>query len=222
MGEATLLQKGALPHKIPSAPLDATYDDTLAGPRRPQVDYISGPPSAAWCDAWPRRLVLLGSTGSSGAAALAVVERHPDLLRVVGLSCARNVQKLATQAVRWRPGYLAVLDAAAADALRTLLPTDYTPHILIGREGYAALAALPEADAVLSAQVGAAGLSGTLAAALAGKVICLANKESLVWPGICCGGSARAAARLSCPWIRSTTPFFSAWLGADRTWTGSF
>ena len=161
----------------------------------PQVDYISGPPSAAWCDAWPRRLVLLGSTGSIGGSALAVVERHPDLLRVVGLSCARNVQKLATQAVRWRPGYLAVLDAAAADALRTLLPTDYTPHILIGREGYAALAALPEADAVLSAQVGAAGLSGTLAAALAGKVICLANKESLVLAGdllrrVCAGSGA--------------------------------
>jgi 1-deoxy-D-xylulose-5-phosphate reductoisomerase len=158
---------------------------TILWPGRggPQVDYISGPPAAAWREAWPRSLALLGSTGSIGTSALAVVERHPDLLRVVGLSCARNVQKLAAQAARWRPECLAVLDAAAAEALRALLPTGYAPRILVGREGYAALATLPEADAVLSAQVGAAGLAGTLAAALAGKVICLANKESLVLAG---------------------------------------
>ncbi|WP_308622022.1 1-deoxy-D-xylulose-5-phosphate reductoisomerase, partial [uncultured Desulfovibrio sp.] len=85
--------------------------------------------------------------------------------------------------------------AAAAGALRPLLPAGYAPEILTGREGYARLAALSGAHAVLSAQVGAAGLTGTLAAALAGKMICLANKESLVLAGgllraICAGTGA--------------------------------
>lgn len=102
---------------------------------------------------------------------------------VLGLSCARNIKTLAEQAQEFRPPYLAVLDEASAAGLRKLLPTGYTPEILVGSEGYARLAALPEADTVLSAQVGAAGLAGTLAAALAGKVICLANKESLVLAG---------------------------------------
>ena len=102
---------------------------------------------------------------------------------VLGLSCARNIKTLAEQAQEFRPPSLAVLDEASAAGLRKLLPTGYTPEILVGSEGYARLAALPEADTVLSAQVGAAGLAGTLAAALAGKVICLANKESLVLAG---------------------------------------
>ena len=102
---------------------------------------------------------------------------------VLGLSCARNIKTLAEQAQEFRPPYLAVLDEASAAGLRKLLPTGYNPEILVGSEGYARLAALPEADTVLSAQVGAAGLAGTLAAALAGKVICLANKESLVLAG---------------------------------------
>ncbi len=149
----------------------------------PSTDYISGSPSAAWRNTWPRGLVILGSTGSIGRSALAVVESHPEAFRIEGLACARQVERLAEQAGRWRPSHLAVLDEEAAARLKPLLPQGYAPTILIGREGYAQLAALPEAGTVLSAQVGAAGLDGTLAAALAGKVICLANKESLVLAG---------------------------------------
>ena len=149
----------------------------------PSTDYISGPPDAAWCDTWPRGLVILGSTGSIGRSALAVVESHPQAFRIEGLACARQVERLAEQAARWRPSYLAVLDEEAAARLKPLLPKGYEPQILVGREGYAQLAALPQASTVLSAQVGAAGLDGTLAAALAGKIICLANKESLVLAG---------------------------------------
>ena len=149
----------------------------------PSIDYISGSPDDAWCDTWPRGLVILGSTGSIGRNALAVVESHPQAFRVEGLACARQVELLAQQADRWRPSHLAVLDEEAAARLKPLLPSGYAPRILIGREGYAQLAALPQARTVLSAQVGAAGLAGTLAAALAGKIICLANKESLVLAG---------------------------------------
>ena len=149
----------------------------------PAIDYISAPPAEALAKAQPRRVVLLGSTGSIGRNALAVVEAASGRLQVAGLACARNVELLARQALRHRPPVLAVLDDAAAAALRLLLPAGYAPRILVGREGYARLAALAEADAVLSAQVGAAGLTGTLAAALAGKMVALANQESRVLAG---------------------------------------
>lgn len=149
----------------------------------PAIDYISGPPPEDWRRIWPRGLVILGSTGSIGRSALAVLNARREDFRVLGLSCACNVQRLAGQAALWRPPFLAVLDNESARRLKALLPSDYRPQILQGREGYAQLAALPEASTVLSAQVGAAGLAGTLAAALAGKVVCLANKESLVLAG---------------------------------------
>lgn len=149
----------------------------------PAIDYISGPPSLAWRQSTPRSLVILGSTGSIGRNALAVVAARPDFFSIKGLACARQVSLLAEQARIYRPPYLAVLDDGSASKLEELLPTDYRPRILTGRDGYAELASLDEASTVLSAQVGAAGLVGTLAAALAGKVICLANKESLVLAG---------------------------------------
>lgn len=162
---------------------DADMAELWPGQGGPSTDYISGPPNAAWRNTWPRGLVILGSTGSIGRSALAVVESHPQAFRIEGLACARQVERLAEQAARWRPSHLAVLDEEAAARLKPLLPRGYAPQILTGREGYAQLAALPAAGTVLSAQVGAAGLDGTLAAALAGKVICLANKESLVLAG---------------------------------------
>lgn len=156
--------------------------DLWPGLNGPAIRYISEAPSEAWRRG-VRQLVLLGSTGSIGGNALAAIRSRRRECVVLGLSCARNIKTLAEQAQEFRPPYLAVLDEASAAGLRKLLPTGYTPEILVGSEGYARLAALPEADTVLSAQVGAAGLAGTLAAALAGKVICLANKESLVLAG---------------------------------------
>lgn len=156
--------------------------DLWPGLDGPAIRYISEAPSEAWRHG-VRRLVLLGSTGSIGGNTLAAIRARRRECEVLGLSCARNIKTLAGQAQEFRPPYLAVLDEASAAGLRKLLPTGYTPEILVGSQGYARLAALPEADTVLSAQVGAAGLAGTLAAALAGKVICLANKESLVLAG---------------------------------------
>ena len=151
------------------------------------VRYISAPPPAAWLEGGVRSLALLGSTGSIGVSALKVVEAAPQLFRVAALAGARNVRLLAEQAARWRPRWLGVLDEAGAEDLQGLLrgltPADYRPEIVFGPEGYAMLAGLSAVDTVLSAQVGAAGLRATVAAALAGKVVCLANKESLVLAG---------------------------------------
>ena len=87
------------------------------------------------------------------------------------------------QAGKYRPPYLAVATEEVRARVEDALPANYRPTIFVGQEGYAKLATVPEATTVLSAQSGAAGLAGTLAAALAGRVICLANKESLVLAG---------------------------------------
>lgn len=147
------------------------------------IDYISAMPSQAWAEAPRRSIVLLGSTGSIGTSALAVMASCPELFHVMGLACARNVEKLVAQALIWRPAHLGVLDHDIAKKLRELLPADYSPTIHVGSEGYATMATLPEASTILSAQVGSAGLRATEAAARHGKVICLANKESLVLAG---------------------------------------
>ncbi|TVQ98654.1 MAG: 1-deoxy-D-xylulose-5-phosphate reductoisomerase [Desulfovibrionales bacterium] len=143
--------------------------------------YISDLPLTA--SSVPRGLVILGSTGSIGRSALAVISEHPERFLVKGLAGGRNIHLLAEQAVKWRPEMLAVLDASLANKLQELLPSGYAPEIVYGREGYEQMARLPEAEMILSAQVGAAGLPATLAAAQAGKVIALANKESLVLAG---------------------------------------
>jgi len=147
------------------------------------IDYISALPKASDLPLFPRRLCVLGSTGSIGESALAVAADHPGQFEVTALAGARNVDRLAEQAVRFRPQYLAVLDEAGAARLKEVLPAGYRPEILWGPGAYVTLAALPEVQVVLSAIVGAAGLPPTLAAAQSGKVLALANKESLVLAG---------------------------------------
>jgi 1-deoxy-D-xylulose-5-phosphate reductoisomerase len=155
--------------------------------------YISALPDDAWRSAWPRSLALLGSTGSIGRLALEVVRRHSGRFRVTALAGAGNLSLLARQAAEFRPDYLGLLDESHIPRLRELLPPGYAPAIVAGQRGYESIASLPEASTVLSAQVGAAGLRSTVAAARAGKVIALANKESLVLAGrlirACCAAS---------------------------------
>ena len=145
--------------------------------------YITELPSSEWENSFPRPVVLLGSTGSIGVNTLRIIEKHPDLFQVVALAGGRNVERLIEQALRWRPPYLGIQTEEGRKALLAALPSGYEPEILVGPQGYAELASLPEASTVLSAQMGAAGLRATMAAAEAGKVICLANKESLVLAG---------------------------------------
>ena len=145
--------------------------------------YISLWPAHAPKLRFPRTLAILGSTGSIGVSALDVVAQHPDLFRVAALAGGKNAARLAEQAATFRPGVLAVLDEDVATELKGLLPGGYAPEILVGPAAYETVAALPEADLVLSAIVGAAGFLPTLAAARAGKRIALANKESLVLGG---------------------------------------
>lgn len=146
----------------------------------PNIDYITGPPSGEYRRERIRKLAVLGSTGSVGRATLEAVDRYPENLRVEALACGTNWKALAAQAARYKPSTLVVRDESSAEKLRAALADDYRPLILTGPEGYARAASLDEVDCVAAAQVGAAGLDGALAAARAGKVIALANKESLV------------------------------------------
>ena len=126
---------------------------------------------------------VLGSTGSIGRNTLQIVDHLKDL-RVVALAAGRNVELLAEQCRRYRPELVSVLDADAANALRELLSGEpEMPVIVTGTEGMIEAAVHPQAEIVVSAAVGAAGLEPTLAAVEKGKRVALANKESLVIAG---------------------------------------
>ena len=128
-----------------------------------------------------RRIALLGSTGSIGTATLDVVAAHPDRLRVVALAAGRNRELFQAQCEAFRP--LCVSLATAEDALWLAGQLSYRPEIVHGMEGLMTCALLPEADTLVAAVVGAAGLASAEAGLRAGKRVCVANKESLVVGG---------------------------------------
>jgi 1-deoxy-D-xylulose-5-phosphate reductoisomerase len=133
-------------------------------------------------DGDPKRLVVLGSTGSVGAQTLDVAAEFPESYRVVGLAAGRNVAKLAEQVRRHRPEIVSLADAAGAEELRSRLGSDSPRVIGSGPEGLDAVA-VHAADFVMAALVGALGLPPTLAAIRAGRDIGLANKEVMVTAG---------------------------------------
>ena len=130
-----------------------------------------------------KRLAILGSTGSIGQNALAVVAEHPEEFQVVGLAAGKNTRVLAEQIRAVRPQRVSVQDDVVARELKDSLAGDPPVEILAGSEGAVAVAASSDADLVVSAMVGAVGLEPTLAAVEAGKDVALANKESLVAAG---------------------------------------
>lgn len=145
--------------------------------------YISPWPETATLPDFPRSVTILGATGSIGTSALKVIKKHPDLFTVKGLAGGRNAKRLAQLCITFRPEYVGVLDEEVKKAFVAYLPCGYTPEIFVGPEGYVAMAEMEGVDYLLSSIVGAAGFEPTLAAARAGKMIGLANKESLVLGG---------------------------------------
>lgn len=127
----------------------------------------------------PRGVAILGSTGSIGESALAVLRRHPDHFRVVALTAGRNRARLLEQMGEWHPKFAGVCAGSAGPGLAA------GPSVLVEAATH------PDADIVLNAVVGAAGLDATLAALRAGKRVALANKESLVMAGELVAEAAR-------------------------------
>ena len=140
-----------------------------------------------------KRISILGSTGSIGQSALAVVDAHADKLRVVGLAAGENADRLAAQVGRYQPSIVAMATGEAVDRLSA--DARVQPGVDIGgvgRDGLIAVASHPDADIVLCASSGTEALEAVLAAIELGKTIALANKEVLVMAG---GLVTEAAAR---------------------------
>ena len=131
------------------------------------------------------RVAILGSTGSIGQSALAVVAAHPDRLRVVAMAAGENVPRFVDQVCDVRPEAIAMASAATlADAAGQLRVRGCPARSAgSGAEGLVAVATHPEADVVLFASSGTAALDAVLAAIAAGKTIAIANKEILVMAG---------------------------------------
>jgi len=142
-----------------------------------------------------RRIAILGSTGSIGQSALAVVAAHPDRLRVVALAAGENIARFVEQVACFTPDTIAMSTARAVSDARAELRRRGAADAataLSGPEGLVAVATHPEADVVLFASSGTAGLDAVLAAIEAGKTIALANKEILVMAGAIVMEAARA------------------------------
>jgi 1-deoxy-D-xylulose-5-phosphate reductoisomerase len=139
----------------------------------------------------PRKISVLGSTGSVGVSTLDLIEKAGVEVEVVALAAGRNVELLAQQALRWRPRLAVIQDETALPRLRSALAGS---GIDTAAGGVAVVeAAAMDAQWVMSAIVGFAGLAPTLAAARAGAIVALANKESLV----CAGPELLRTARLA-------------------------
>jgi len=130
-----------------------------------------------------KRIAILGSTGSIGRSALAVVDAHPSRLQVAALAAGDNASLLAEQIETYRPRVAAIATAGGLDRLRASLSSNPPAQVLAGAEGLLAVATHPDVDIVICASAGTAGLEAVLAAIEAGKTIALANKEVLVMAG---------------------------------------
>jgi 1-deoxy-D-xylulose-5-phosphate reductoisomerase len=162
-----------------------------------------------------KRLAILGSTGSIGVNTLDIVRQFPERFEVIGLSAGQNIQLLKHQILQFHPKVVSVLNRELAEGLQREFPST-SLRILHGIEGLIQVATHPEADQVVSALVGAAGLIPTLSAVLSGKMIALANKESLVMAGKLLTEEARRTGAQILPVDSEHSAIFQSLLGHRR------
>jgi 1-deoxy-D-xylulose-5-phosphate reductoisomerase len=141
-----------------------------------------------------KKIALLGSTGSIGQSTLSICESFPDRFVPIAFAAGSNLDIAFTQTSRWRPQVVSLATEELAAQLTSRLKTAGITGVEVvhGTAGTIRVATLPEADFVVSAIVGVAGLEATYAAVLAGKTIGLANKECLVAAGDLILAAARA------------------------------
>jgi 1-deoxy-D-xylulose-5-phosphate reductoisomerase len=128
-----------------------------------------------------KRVVVLGATGSIGDSTLKVAHDIPERMEIVGLAANSNAEKLAAAANKTRARAICLVEETKIDILRSKL--EYQPKILVGEEGLREIAKLENADMVLIAIVGTAGLHPALDAIESGKDLAVASKEILVMAG---------------------------------------
>ena len=171
----------------------------LPEPLDPVPAPASARPDPSGGDRAPRRVVLLGSTGSIGTQAIDVADAAPDRFRIVAVAAGgKNLDLLARQAVHTRAaavGCAAVDLATLKDALNRACSEasvrGYDPELFVGPGAATAVAAWPDAEVVLNGMTGSIGLEPTLAALAAGHMLALANKESLIVGGALVKEAAR-------------------------------
>ena len=131
-----------------------------------------------------KTISILGSTGSIGCSALEVIRLHPDKFDIFALSGYENIDLLFKQAIEFKPTYIVTKDEESQIKLSDLLKQkNQGTEVLFGSEGYKFIAGHVKVSTVLAAITGAAGLISTMEAAVKGKRILLANKESMVMAG---------------------------------------
>ena len=130
-----------------------------------------------------RGIALFGATGSIGESTLSVIEAHPDRFHLEVVSAHASVDKLLTIIQRFHPKHVVLTDTSQADQLMTQMPADFKGSVAFGEDALSEAATGTDVAVVMAAIVGGAGLLSTYAAVKAGKVVCLANKESLVMGG---------------------------------------
>ncbi len=132
-----------------------------------------------------KKIALLGSTGSIGQSTLSLCESYPDRFLPVALAAGSNLDVAFAQCQRWRPQVVSMATEELAASLSVRLKAEGITgvEVVYGTAGTVRVATLPEADFVVSAIVGVAGLEATYAAVLSGKTVGLANKECLVAAG---------------------------------------
>lgn len=140
-----------------------------------------------------KQIAILGSTGSIGQSTLDIIRRYPERFRVASLAAGRNVDVAFQQCAEWHPRImsLATEELAASLAQRLKAAGVTETEVVYGTPGTVQVATTPEADFVVSAIVGVAGLEATYAAVLAGKTVGLANKEAMVAAGEILTAAAR-------------------------------
>ncbi|MDE6299590.1 MAG: 1-deoxy-D-xylulose-5-phosphate reductoisomerase, partial [Muribaculaceae bacterium] len=129
-----------------------------------------------------KNIAVLGSTGSIGTQTLDIIAEFPDRFKAEVLTARNNWQLLAKQALTFRPSKVVIANPSHYPQLKEAL-SETDIEVLAGNESIPACASLPEVDMVVTAMVGYSGLIPTVEAIKAGKVIALANKETLVVAG---------------------------------------
>jgi 1-deoxy-D-xylulose-5-phosphate reductoisomerase len=132
-----------------------------------------------------KRISILGSTGSIGRSTLDVVESYPERFQIVALAAGRNLETALDQARRWKPRLVSLAAEEDAETFRKSLKASGLSgvEVVYGSAGTVRVATHPDADFVVSAIVGVAGLEATYEAVRSGKTVGLANKECLVAAG---------------------------------------
>ncbi len=161
-----------------------------------------------------RRIAILGSTGSIGTQTLDVVRQHRDLFEVEMISANNNIEMLAAQALEFEVGQVVVCNEARYENLCSLLEGSDS-KVWTGIDSLCSLVRSENVDIVVGAMVGFSGLRPTLAALEAGKIVALANKETLVAAGALVTRTMREHGAVILPVDSEHSAIFQCLLGAQ-------